>query len=152
MAQKSNAFAQQRLERSQHITVAAAAQLRDLRAQLLGFGRILLAPQLGIETLVDVGEEFSLIPALRFCGRCIEMRDRLMPGGRELAVGGGKLGIVAGGKLACRLGRVAIERGLSGACRRCGKCGHQQRERKRQSENEHHTARPFMSPWPPRAS
>src|SRR5215469_13179064 len=45
-----------------------------------------------------------------------------------------------------RLGREAIERGIGGACRRCGKCGHQQRgERKRQSENDDHTVRPFMS-------
>src|ERR1700754_4677765 len=100
MPQKSDALAHLRLERSEHIVIAAASQLRDLRAQLVAFRRILLAPQLGIETLVDVGEKFSLIFAQRSCGRRIEARDRLVPGGAELAVGGGKLGVVAGGKLA----------------------------------------------------
>jgi hypothetical protein len=33
---------------------AAAVQLRDLRAQLLAFRRVLFAPQFGVKTRVDV--------------------------------------------------------------------------------------------------
>jgi hypothetical protein len=98
-----------RLQSGQGIIVAAAAQLRHLRAQLFAFRRLLLAPQFSVEAVVDVGQKFPLILAQRLRGHRIETRDCFTPCGSELTVGGGELGVAAGGKLTCSLRGAGIE-------------------------------------------
>jgi hypothetical protein len=89
IAQEGDALAQLRLQSGQGIIVAAAAQLRHLRAQLFAFRPVLVAPQFSVEAVVDVGQKFPLILAQRFGGHRIETPDRFAPCGSELAVGGG---------------------------------------------------------------
>ena len=118
IAEKRDPLAQLRLEIRERVVVAAATQLRDLRAQLFAFRPVLLAPQLGIEAVVDVGKKFPLIFAQHLRGHRIKTRDRVAPCGGELTVGGGELGVAAGGELARGLRGAAIKRGVGGGRRR----------------------------------
>ena len=137
VAQEGEALAKLRLEIRQRIEVAAAAQARDLRAQLFSLRRTLLAPDLALEAAVEVFEEFLLIGAQRLHRGRIEARDRVLPRRRKLPIGRGNPGIGAGRQFAGGARRAAIERRLGSGRRRRERPGEQQQQRQRHGGAEH---------------
>ena len=137
VAQEGDAFAKLRLEIRQRIEVAAAAQARDLRAQLFSLRRTLLAPDLALEAAVEVFEEFLLIGAQRRRRGRIEARDRVLPRRRKLPIGRGNPGIGAGRQFAGGARRAAIERRLGSGKRRRERPGEQRQERHQNGGAEH---------------